>query len=216
MTAAIIIFIGGLLSVLGVFIAARQAINDSEELDKKNKKIIELTEENARLSKQALDQITGGTSWAYVKSGLDFLHGIVDQPSIWTINVVGEIPLYDVSVVISEISHDNTLPTKSYKLTPILSKEFGTVTPSLHPDHVGLITLPKNKKRTEFQVKIKARNGEITQHIIFIKKDDGHWTKAEKVFRYRPTDKGGFKKEVLSEKINDDFPDKQHVLWIEI
>jgi hypothetical protein len=208
---ATIIFIGGLFSLVGAFYAARQAIKDSENLDKKNEKIIELTEENARLSKQALDQITGGTSWAYIRSGLDTLHGIMDQPSIWTINVVGEIPLYDVSVTISEITHDTT---KAYHLTSILVKELGTVSPSLNPEHIGMITLPKSKTMIEFQVRIKARNGEITQHIILVKKKDGHWTKAEKIFRYKPAGKGGFKKEMLSERISDDFPDKEHIEWI--
>lgn len=215
MTAAIIILIGGSLSVIGVYIAARQAMKDSVELDKKNEKIIGLTEENARLGKEALDQITGGTSWAYLRSGLDTLHGIMNQPSIWTINVVGDIPLYDVTVSISEIIHVSSLPTKAHNMKTILSKEVGTVTSSLYPEQIGLITLPSDKNKVEFLARIKARNGEIIQHIIFMKMKDNYWRIAEKIFRYKPESNGRFKKEILKERIDIDFPQKD-IEWVEI
>ena len=215
LTSATIILIGGILGVLGVFLAAQQAIKDKAELDEKNKKIIGLTEENSRLSKQALDLITGGNSWAFIKCGLETSQGIIDQQAIWNINLVGNIPLYDVSLSIFEVIHDHSLPTEAYDLVPILSKEVGTVTPSLHPDNIGLITLSKNKDKIEFLAKIKARNGEITQHIILMKKKDGYWSLAQKIFRYIPGNNWGFKKEILDERINEDFPER-NIEWIEL
>ncbi|NOT73738.1 MAG: hypothetical protein HOP08_02335 [Cyclobacteriaceae bacterium] len=214
--AATIIFIGGLFSVVGAFLAARQAINDGKELDSRNGQIIELTKENAKLSKQALDQITGGKSWAFIRSGLETEKGIMNQESLWTINLVGDIPLYDVSLTLYKIKHDNTLPTKAHNLITVLSKHLGTITPSLHQDNIGLLTLHGDKGKIEFLVKIKARNGEITQHIILLQKEGKYWTKAEKVFRYKPADNGGFSKEVLMQKIDEDFPDKDHIEWIEL
>lgn len=214
--AATIIFIGGLFSVIGAFLAARQAINDGKELDSKNGQIIELTKENAKLSKQALDQITGGNSWAFIKSGLETADGIMNQESIWTINLVGDIPLYDVSLTLYEVKHNKTLPNKTRELNNVLAKHFGTITPSLHPDKIGLLNLQSDNGKIEFLVKIKARNGEITQHIILLQKQDKFWAKAEKVCRYKPADNGGFRKEELKHKIDDDFPDKDQIKWIEL
>lgn len=214
LTAAIIIFIGGLLTAFGVFLAAKQAIKDSKELDEKNKKIIELTQENANLAKQSLDQITGGTSWAYIKSGLETIDGIPSTPSIWGIIVVGEIPLYDVSITISKITHNTPINNvTSYTLEPFFQKDLGTVTPSLSPESIGIIKLSGTNK-IEYLVKIKARNGEIVQHIVLVKKQDNYWTTSQKVYR-RKLSKGVSRRELLNESTRKDFP-KQNIEWIDI
>jgi uncharacterized membrane protein YecN with MAPEG domain len=138
MVAAILIGIGGLLGVIGAFIAARQAIRDGEELDRKNQRIAELSIENTKLTRDALDQITGGKSFGYIRSGLDTLNGIGSQ-SLWFIHVRGNILLYDVSIEVSEISH-HTSPPNSYGMRGIITKHLGTVVPSLFPEQIGLIT----------------------------------------------------------------------------
>jgi len=213
--AAIIILIGGITTAFGVFLAARQAIKDGNELNQKNEEIARLSQENAQLSKQALDQITGGSSWAFIKSGLEGVKGLPNQSAIWTINIVGEIPIYDVSLTVYEVTLERTSPTKAYDLKTILSKNLGTITPSLQPDQIGIINLPKQKKRADLLVKIKARNGEITQHIILIQEKESYWSFAEKIFRYKPQDDGSFSREILRERINEGFPESE-IEWLDM
>jgi hypothetical protein len=155
MIAAILIGVGGLLGVIGAFIAARQAIRDGEELDRKNQQIVELSMENTKLTRNALDQITGGKSFAYIRSGLDTLNGIVNQQSLWSIHIQGNIPLYDVSVEITRVLH-HPGPPNSYEMQSIITKHLGTVVPSLFPEQIGLIDLSHFGKKVEFLVRIKA------------------------------------------------------------
>jgi len=211
--STVLITIGGTLSIIGAFWASIESSNDKDELLKRDKEIIELAKDNAKLSKESLNQITGGESWGYVVSGLHTMKGVLNQPFSIQINLVGEIPLYDLSVEMNEVEYKNDLPTKSYILKKVLSKKIGTLTKSLMSDSLGILYLP-NKKRVDYLIKLKARNGEITQHWIFVKKADDFWAIATKVYRFRPNSNGGFAKENLYERIDDDFPIK-NIEWLE-
>lgn len=211
--STILMISGGILSLIGAYVASIESSNDKDELIKQDKEIIALTKENSRLSKEALNQITGGDSWGYLVSGLHTIKGIPNQSFGFSFNLVGELPLYDVTINIYDIEFNNNQPTKSQTLKTIFSKEVGTLTKSLYSDILGILNLP-NKERVDYLMKLRARNGEITQHWIFMKKKDNYWAVATKVYRFRSNHNGGFSKENLMEKIDDDFPIK-NIEWIE-
>lgn len=210
----IIIFIGVALTAVGGLIAAWQAKKDSKLLEEKNQKIIELTEKNALLTEQALNEITGGDSWAFLRSGLQTANGIMNQKSLFNLNLQGQYPIYDVTLDISEIEYDRNLPTKAYTLNSVFSKQIGTVTKTIYSEPLWMWTPPKGKKEVEYLIKMKARNGEVVQHLILILKPDNFWSVATKVFRFNSNKEGGFAKENLLEQKDSDFPN-QDVQWIE-
>jgi len=212
--AAFLIFLGGLISAVGALIAAKEAIDDKLAIEKKNEEIITLTKENAKLSKEALDQITGGESWTYLTIGVRTTKGIPNEFGI-SCNVVGSNPLYDVTIEISELTHKTNLPTNSTELKSIFLKDLGTLTKSLYPDMIGILKLPNDKSRIEYLSRLKMRNGVVNQHLIFVKKENGHWTMATKVYRFKQADNNAFKKEDLYTLIDEDFTDKDNIKWIE-
>ena len=118
-------------------------------------------------------------------------------------------------MTVYEVTLKRTVHTKSYDLKTVISSNLGTVTPSLHPAQIGILKLPKDKKKLNLLVKIKARNGEITQHIILIKQEKDYWNFAEKILRYKPQQDGGFKREVLRERINQGFPESE-IKWLDM
>jgi hypothetical protein len=84
----------------------------------------------------------------------------------------------------------------------------------LHPASLDIIELPSND-RVDLKVQLSAINGEITQHWIFVKKENGYWATAKKVFKYLPNNDGGFSKVELFQEIDTDFP-LERINWIEI
>ena len=204
--------VGGILSVIGAYMAAIESSNEKDELIKRDQEIIALTKENSKLSFDSLNQITGGNSWAYLDKGVKQLHGIPSHPFGVNIKFVGDSPLTDVFIKLYEVEYDTNLPTRAYNLFEKLSKEISIIKDSLHKDSLGILTLP-NKPRVDYLIHLKSRNGDISQHWIFMKGDNGYWSDAIKVVRYKPS-KNGFIKENLLEKIESDFPEK-NIEWIE-
>jgi hypothetical protein len=99
-------------------------------------------------------------------------------------------------------------PTKSYDLNKIFEKEVGTLNRTIHPENLNKIQLP-DKNRVDYLANLNARNGEITQHWIFIKNKNNCWSTAKKVFKVKTNRDGGYSKVELSEKIDPDFPEKK-------
>ncbi len=220
LTFAGIIFIalGTALTIYG-----QQIINtkSSESLQKKSDESIvlsqlniKLSEINSELTRQSLNQITGGDSWAYLAGGIPTLEGVANQPFMLVLNHVGKDPLREVKVEISNIEFNNNTINKSHTLRSIYTKEIGSLPNTLQPKSLDIFMLP-NKNRVDLKVNLNALNGEIIQHWIFIKKENGFWTTANKVFKFIPNKEGGFSKVELFEKIDTDFPVKD-ISWIEV
>lgn len=213
----ILIGLGTALTIIG-----QQKVNDKSNdlLQVKSNKIEELSQINVKLSetnsellKQSLDQITGGDSWAYISSGLHTLQGIPNQPFMLVLNHIGDYPLYDLKIEIFEAEFSKEATPKSHTLTKVFAKDIGTLNKNMHPESVGIIELP-NKIRVDYLVKLKAKSRTITQHWIFIKKEDNYWSTALKVFTFKPNKDGSFSKVELFQRMDADFPEKK-INWIE-
>lgn len=216
-TGVIVIAFGTILTIIG-----QQKTNNlnNKLIQEKSDKITEMSQENIRLSekivelsKQSINQITGGDSWAYVSSGLHSKSGVPNQPFGLKLNHVGDNPLHDLIIEISEVEYSTGSSQKSYTLKQIFNKEVGTLSKSIYSEPLGILELP-NKNRAEYKVKLKARNGEIMQHWIFIKREGNYWSTAMKVVKFKPNKDGGFSKVNLYEKIDDGFPDT-NLVWLE-
>jgi hypothetical protein len=214
----LVIGIGTALTIIG-----QQKVNDKSNdlLQAKSNKIEELSQVNLKLSeinsellRQSLNQITGSDSWAYVSSGLHTLQGIPNQPFMMNLNHIGDYPLYDLKIEIFEIEFSKDANPKSQTLTKVFGKEVGTLNKSMHPESLGIIELP-NKKRVDYLIKLKAKSRTITQHWIFIKKEDNYWSTAQKIFKFKPNKDGSFSIIELLQRIDADFPEK-NISWIEI
>lgn len=186
----------------------------SDEITELSHDNIKLSKSNAELSQQSLNLITGGDSWAFLSGGIYTAEGIANQPFMLILNHVGDNPLYDVKIVIYEIEFNTNGTHKSHTLSKIYDKDIGTLTKTLQAESLDIIELPK-KDRVDFKIKLNARNGEITQHWILIKKSDNSWSTAKKVFKHTPNNDGGFLKIDLFQQIDPNFPVK-NIEWIEI
>lgn len=203
--STIFIIVGGVLTLIGAGFASYEALRDKDTT-------IELTKKQVEIAEKSLKHITGGDSWAYLTSGLHSAHGVLDQPFAIIVQLVGDYPLYDLTVTLEEIKRN---ADHSYNSKEILSRNIGTLTKSIRrPEIIDVMTLPKNKEKVEYIARLKARNGEIMQHWIFIKKSDGNWAVATKVYRFELKENGAFAKKDLHLQIDNDFPDK-HIAWIE-
>ncbi len=189
----------------------QQIINDkkSNEIAELGQQNIKLSEENADLAIQSLKYITGGESWAYLSGGVRSSKGILNQPFGLSLIHVGDNPLHDLIVDIFEVEE---LTQKSHTRKKVFHKEIGTVSKSVYSEPLVILELP-NKQRVDYIVILKARNGEIMQHWIFIKKADNYWSTAMKVYKFTPNKDGVFSKVVLREQVDDDFPDAD-LIWI--
>jgi len=214
----VFILIGTAFTFLG-----QQKLSDQSNklLQEKSDKITELSQDNIKLSKsnadlsqQSLNLITGGDSWAFVSGGIYTAEGIANQPFMLILNHIGDNPLYDLKIEMYEIKFNNNGSNKSHTLSKIYSKDIGTLTKTLQAVSLDIIELP-NKDRVDYKIKLNARNGEITQHWIFIKKTDNSWSVATNVFKHTANNDGGFLKIDLFQKIDPDFP-VNNIEWIEI
>ena len=164
-------------------------------------RIIELQEEIATLSNEALNQITGGDSWCYIGGGLRASGGGIwsGQPILLSFIFEGTIPMYDVSVKIY-----NTVP---YGLSRELffEKEIGTLTNTKLSYQLGMFTIPDND-RVDYLVEINSRNGQIIQHLIYIKKDEKVWLTGTKVLRWKAIENHTYRYENLYEFVDSGFP----------
>lgn len=199
----ILIMLGGLLTLSSAYWASIQGNKDKNV-------IIELQKKNIELNNQALNQITGGDTWCYLSGMLIGSRDgdkLTNYPSYFSIQVEGKIPLYDLSIRIYSINHYAT-ERKHY-----FSEKIGTLTKSLHQDQFIQFKLP-DRKRVDYLIQFTSRNGEITQHLIFLKNDENLWFKATKVFRHKYIGDESFRKEELFELVDPNFPEKE-IKWVD-
>lgn len=184
----ILTFIGGALTIVGV---AWASIRNSET----QKQLQEI-------SSNALDQITGGDSWCYLESGFMQRQGEVVSHDYIPLQFIfeGTIPMYDISVVINK-----SVP---YGLSrePWLKKNVGTLTKTQLSTWLFKLPIPK-KERTDYFIEITSRNGQIFQHLIYIKKDETTWLTGTKVVRCKAVDNLTFRFYTLYEYVPEGFPE---------
>lgn len=184
----ILTFIGGVLTIVGVAWASIRNSKTQEQLQE--------------ISSNALEQITGGDSWCYLESGFEQRQGEVVPYGYIPMQFIfeGTIPMYDISVVINK--------SEPYGLSRehLLEKNVGTLTKTHLSTWLCKLPMPK-EKRTDYFIEITSRNGQIYQHLIYIKKDETTWLTGTKVVRCKAVDNITFKFNTLYEYVPEGFPE---------
>lgn len=195
-----------ILIVLGGLLTLSSAYWDSIQENRDKNVIIELQQENNRLSNQALNQITGGDTWCYLLGGARHPDGgSWNIPISYSIFVVGNYPLYDVSIEMREFSTDLIRSRQLFNI------EIGTLKKTIPSTWVPEIILPDVEK-VDYLVRISNRNGDIIQHLAFIRLSKDVWLTGTKVFRQVAVNSGGIKTIKLLETIDEGFP-KEGYKW---
>jgi hypothetical protein len=197
-----LLFIGGLLSILGAIWAGINNEKQSEEIKK-------LTQENKELANKTVNLITGGDSYAYYDIGVRHADGINKNIGL-RLNLVGKFALADVTIKIMRLieSKNANQSNKSYHLELISDNHYPLITHDLLHSTAGLTLLDLSKLHNKYiQIIIASRNGEINQQIQFSLKKNGYYTMATKVVKYTHKENGSFDVTPLFDKKDDDFPE---------
>lgn len=203
-----------ILSALVVTLVSMRIIyDDSREIKKLNNLI--------------LSSITGGDSYCYIETRFD-MSGFVN----FSLKHVGKFPLYDVDVIIHDISKRSELmkamqiPRTSTRQElnqlqkhrdligesirvlqedVILSSNWRSFPPGSMTMPFLRVRLPLDKQEQQYLVKIYARNGAITQPIKFLKVA-GDWHMSTRVQNY---DNVKLKFTELRNQLDPDVPLKE-------
>ena len=128
---AILLLIGGILSVGGAFWAGISSSKQEKIINERNSEIAELTRENKELSTKAINLITGGDSYAYYDVGARFQDGINNKIGL-TLRLNGNFPLSDVTIKITRLIESKDLETnKSWKIETISDTHYPLITHNL-------------------------------------------------------------------------------------
>jgi len=151
-------------------------------------------------------QLTGGDSFCYIQTHFDS-YGMVN----FSLQQEGEYPLYDVNVIIRDITkrnelveklgiHDREFTDEEWKKlqkerdlvgeflaiqnqSKIYSAQWPTLPPKAIVPAMLRIKLPIDKDEQKYLAKMYARNGTFTQPIIF-RKVDGKWEMSMRVQKF--------------------------------
>jgi hypothetical protein len=217
----ILIALGSLFTYLG-----QQAINDrsSKEISSKTTKIEELAHKNIALSEEVAslaktnakmnetlrNYVSGGDSYCYINASFEVGHK-EDNIFSFILDHKGSFPLYDVDLVISDISKRKILLEKmgmSKKFTSneewvnfqkendfignifevkqksvIFQNHFPIIAVGTKIMPIYRIALPKENIEQEYLINVYARNGSTTQKIVFLKIKD-KWHMSMRVMQY--------------------------------
>ena len=184
---ALLVLVAGIAGAVGVYVSAAEQdqlqtelIEKTAEIKKVQKRNIELTEDNAKISKNLLHQVTGGDSIPYIEfigNGFFLRHQS------------GSFPLFNLRISIQEVwwplageKTPSTFWTKQ-KFPISLNKDIIVTphrnlisfeTPLLLPNRSIFLkgynfdfekTLFPETKKCYFSIQISARNGYFTQYI---------------------------------------------------
>ena len=212
-----LVLIGGSIIFLGVYrenlhrekneqqqaeiISLQKNIINSQE------KLIARSEEITELNKKSANLITGGDSYCFL--GVSDLTTMGDHPLRLAVHR-GKYPLYDVQVRIADFdkfaafdksgrhSYDDFMKTSEVlKIGNLSPGQFLTL---------GQWNLKDAGNIKKYNVFIMAKNGNVDQNI-FLKKINGHWKLATRVFK-----QANHKRKILYEEI-DPALSKKDIGW---
>ena len=75
---AIVLALGGILSICGALLAARQQVKAAERRTQYERELKEKAEENARLSREIAASVTGGDAFAYLLQAPHLASEVID------------------------------------------------------------------------------------------------------------------------------------------
>lgn len=198
-----VIFIGVMICAIGVFWA-------SIEQSKSERKIVEKSEEIARLNEKITGSITGGNSFAYV---LFLSINMELNSSLLSVVQKGDYPLYDISIRIVDVDKFSLFKNQEGPLdyNKISKAEKVLNIGNLGSGHSTILAPWKfpNKNSVNYNIFIGARNGLITE-LVRMKRVNGVWKTAYKVIRQIFEKDMKVEVETLLEKIDPDFPTNIH------
>ena len=188
----ILVFIGALISAVGAVWAGIEQNRSSDILASKNDKI-------ADLSREIANSITGGSSACYITP-------IGNSIDVAALVSVGEYPLYDLSVRITDLDLMEQMRGQPVTFESMQLNEKNIDLGSLPPGSFrilgrGILDIHGDSRR--WNIFFCGRNGVFTQ-ILRMKKVAGDWEMATKVQR---NDVGTDPKvEIIHERISENFP----------
>ena len=205
---AILLLIGGLLSVGGAFWAGINSSKQERVINDRNFEIAKLTVENRELSKKTINLITGGESYAYYVVGARHQEGIYKSIGL-TLRLDGNFPLSDVTIKMSRLieSKNSNRTNKSWDLETLSDTHYPLITHDLFSRTTQMPLIELDDNNTNILINISSRNGEIEQQMKFAKKENGYYSMATKIVRYVHAGHGSFKVEPLFENIDKDYPE---------
>lgn len=211
---SLLILLGAILAATGGFWANKQSerkdrerdsltIEFQKKLDEKNQKIIEKTEEVARLSQTVADFLSGGNSFCYVLLSNINDGQIANQGGYLTVLHSGKFPLYEVQIRTVDLKN---MPSNAKTLEELTKNDiilnFPTLTPNLNSIQ-GTIHFD-NKTELRYNIFITSRSGIFTQ-LLRYKKINSKWvyaTVVKKTIAY----KDSTKEVVIYNKIEKGYP----------
>lgn len=185
-----LILLAAILGAVGALWASHQQTEFERKLGAKN-------EEIAKLTKETLDSVTGGDSFAYLG-----ITGLSDEDGSGRLFLIhqGEHPLFDVGIRIVDLekfdayeghppSFEILQETDTYRSVSAVAAGYSA---DLGPFQIG------TGDTRRFNVFFVARNGGFTQ-LIRYRRVEGQWRWATKVMRDSTH-------EVLLEKVEPKYP----------
>ena len=196
--AKTIVVVGVVISAIGVFWASQQQ-------DSFNLKLLNKSEEIARLNQELANSVIGGDSFCYLT--VPNLDSVTTYGLVFAIHQ-GEHNLYDVEARIVDLDkwdqlEGNLTFTKVDQTETNIS--IGNLVSHYWPDYRKLCRITFDNGNTRrFNIFFSARNGFWRQSLRF-KKIHGKWVYATKVYRDEKVE-GKVEGKVIYEKVDDEFP----------
>ena len=192
--------IGALISASGALWATHeqnksQKLADTQTIEIKqlNTKILVLSEENKNLAKEGISSITGGDGFAYI----DILKGLFPNALAPAVISESTYPQYDLSIRFYDEDKDHSI-----QIAQPLTLNIATLPPGQSILHrIPSFDLDNKIDYAKFNLFISARNGSFFEEL-HLRKVDGDWFSAFRVFRMTPSGE----KMLLLERAMEKYP----------
>jgi hypothetical protein len=224
----VLIFIGGILTILVATVTTlrqsaqqaeterknskilsltQQLLTKSDEIAGLNRKIAEKSDEITKLNRELMSSVIGGKSFCYLFPMLK--QGIPR----FTLIHQGKYPLYDLTIRIVDLDKFDELKEKAFSFESLFEDEITVNVGNFAPNSAQILSQVqiRPKETLRYNVFFSARNGFFTQ-ILRIKKLGTEWKTAFKVTVVRPQEN---KERIIFEKIDEGYPrnEKGLVQW---
>lgn len=171
---AIVLALGGVLSICGALLAARQQVKAAEQRTQYERELKEKAEENAKLSREIAASVTGGDTFAYL---LPAPHLSSKNQVTFLLNRDGDYPLYDVEIRITDQEKVDEFVKRHFGETGLAKpgfslKQFYAGQTILRVGNIGInqgwaydgYPMP-NPDHFNLGIFIQARNGSVSQRL---------------------------------------------------
>jgi hypothetical protein len=206
----ILMIIGGVLGLLGAITTAYQQNAFQDQLSALSRKNAELSENNTKLTEQALTAVTGGDSYCTVEFFPYEAHNIFNV----LIHNKGEYPLYDIRVQLIDADALEQPLVNTLGESEKRGETFnvGTI-PANRTRYLTDIEI-KGTDRKRYGIRIWARNGYFGTSL-HLKRLNGHWYRAWITKGFYATDQPLSDQRIFERKADGGYPkdEKGEPIW---